>query len=336
MSRIQQLILRLNLQKMFYAVAKGRKIGIFNTWPECQAQITGFAGPKFKKFETRDEAQAFISQHSSIRVEESDVKPSRIQHTNNTNGESNDLRQEVLGLKTAIRNMKQKFDEFVRQQSAAIEAFEAQTDTVLLAIEGSSSGSGSFSDRWDSGMSPPAKKSKSTILLDEVPDANPKIPAKNDKGFHVDEDGFIHVYTDGACSKNGQIGAKAGYGIWWAKDHELNQSEVADRNTNNAAEIQAVTETIKLAKLHDMKKILVHTDSNFLIDCVTKWMKNWKKNGWMTAKKEPVKNRVELEALDEALEMSPRVLVKYKHVRGHCGIVGNEEADSLAVLGAQK
>ena len=62
---------------MFYAVAKGRKIGIFNTWPECQAQITGFAGPKFKKFETRDEAQAFISQHSSIRVEESDVKPSR-------------------------------------------------------------------------------------------------------------------------------------------------------------------------------------------------------------------------------------------------------------------
>ena len=70
-------ILRLNLQKMFYAVAKGRKIGIFNTWPECQAQITGFAGPKFKKFETRDEAQAFISQHSSIRVEESDVKPSR-------------------------------------------------------------------------------------------------------------------------------------------------------------------------------------------------------------------------------------------------------------------
>ena len=54
------------------------------------------------------------------------------------------------------------------------------------------------------------------------------------------------------------------------KDHELNQSEVADRNTNNAAEIQAVTETIKLAKIHGLKKILVHTDSNFLIDCVTK------------------------------------------------------------------
>ena len=67
-----------------------------------------------------------------------------------------------------------------------------------------------------------------------------------------------------------QLGAIAGYGIWWAKDHELNQSERADRQTNNAAEIQAVTETIKLAKHHDMKALLIHTDSNFLIDCVTK------------------------------------------------------------------
>ena len=66
------------------------------------------------------------------------------------------------------------------------------------------------------------------------------------------------------------LGAIAGYGIWWAKDHELNQSERADRQTNNAAEIQAVTETIKLAKHHDMKALLIHTDSNFLIDCVTK------------------------------------------------------------------
>lgn len=339
MSRIQRLILRLNLQKMFYAVAKGRKTGIFSTWTECQDQITGFVQPKFKKFATRDEAQAFITQHGSITVGESDVKSSRIQQTNNTNGENNNLRQEVLGLKTAMRSMKQKFDEFVKQQTAAMENFEARTDTVLLAIEGSSSGSGISSppgDRWDTGTPSPAKKLKTTILLDEVPDASPKTPVKNSKGLHVDENGFIHVYTDGACSKNGQVGAKAGYGIWWAKDHELNQSEKVDRNTNNAAEIQAVTETIKLAKIHDMKKILVHTDSNFLIDCVTKWMPNWKKNGWKTAKNEPVKNRVELEALDEALKMSPRVTVKYKHVRGHSGILGNEEADSLAVLGAQK
>ena len=111
---------------------------------------------------------------------------------------------------------------------------------------------------------------------------------------------------------------------------------MADRNTNNAAEIQAVTETIKLARNQDMKKLKIHTDSNFLIDCVTKWMKNWKKNGWMTVKKEPVKNRSELEDLDEAIRQSPNLVIKYKHVSGHSGIHGNEEADALARKGAQK
>ena len=119
--------------------------------------------------------------------------------------------------------------------------------------------------------------------------------------------------------------------------HNLNRSEPChDRQTNNAAEIQAVTEAIKIAKNNDMKAILIHTDSNFLIDCVTKWMKNWKKNGWKTAKNEPVKNREELEALDRASQMAPPLKIKYKHVKGHSGISGNEEADQLAVMGAKK
>ena len=65
-------------------------------------------------------------------------------------------------------------------------------------------------------------------------------------------------------------------------------------------------------------------------------MKNWKKNGWKTVKNEPVKNREELEALDRAINMSPPLNIKYNHVPGHSGIQGNEEADKLAVMGAQK
>ena len=65
-------------------------------------------------------------------------------------------------------------------------------------------------------------------------------------------------------------------------------------------------------------------------------MKNWKNNGWKTVKNEPVKNREELEALDRAINMSPTLNIKYKHVPGHCGIHGNEEADKLAVMGAHK
>merc|ERR1719273_140103 len=102
-------IFRLSLEKMFYAVAKGRKVGIFNTWPECQDQITGFMGPKYKKFETREEAQTFINQHSSVSPNKLHVKPGRIQQSDSSNGENIDLRQELLGLKSTIQSMKQKF-----------------------------------------------------------------------------------------------------------------------------------------------------------------------------------------------------------------------------------
>jgi hypothetical protein len=54
-------------------------------------------------------------------------------------------------------------------------------------------------------------------MLDELPQSNPIHQIKNEMGLNVGEDGFVHVYTDGACSQNGQKGAKAGYGVWWAK-----------------------------------------------------------------------------------------------------------------------
>ena len=89
---------------------------------------------------------------------------------------------------------------------------------------------------------------------------------------------------------------------WFGSEgHSLNQNgPLRERKTNNAAEIQAVTETIKIAKDQNMKAILIHTDSQFLINCVTKWMKGWIKNGWKTAKGEPVKNQMELQELDRA------------------------------------
>ena len=185
-------------------------------------------------------------------------------------------------------------------------------------------------------------------MLDELPQSNPIELIRNEMGLNVDGDGFVHVYTDGVCSENSNVelqDGQAGYGIWWAKDQILNRSERADRQTKHAAEIQAVTETIKIAKNHDMKAILIHTHSNFLVDCATKWMKNWIRNDWKNARNEPIKNREELEALDKASQMAPPLEIKYKvhykNVKGNNGqlnngIAGNEEADQLAVMGARK
>merc|ERR1719203_2072459 len=114
----------------------------------------------------------------------------------------------------------------------------------------------------------------------------------------------------------------------------LSQPVEGDKQTNNAAEIQAAYQAIRQAVSMGVHKLLVHTDSQFVINCVTMWMNNWKRNGWNTAAGNPVKNKEDLEALDDVIR-SGDIEVKWNHVRGHSGNVGNEGADRLAVQGAK-
>jgi len=158
----------------------------------------------------------------------------------------------------------------------------------------------------------------------------------NDRKFTLDADGYVTVFTDGACTNNGRTGAKAGIGVWWGahlRDINLSQAVVGGRHTNNTAEIQAVTMALGQAQGMKIKKLNLHTDSEFVINCMTKWIQNWKRNNWRTAKKEPVKNKEDLVALDTILQESG-VKVKWTHVRGHRGVHGNEQADRLANAGA--
>lgn len=90
-----------------------------------------------------------------------------------------------------------------------------------------------------------------------------------------------------------------------------------------------------MARKEGIAKLVVNTDSQFMIDCMTKWMAGWKKKGWKTSLKQDVKNKNELILLDEAIGASPKIDLRWNHVRGHCGIEGNEEADRLATMGAK-
>ena len=77
---------------------------------------------------------------------------------------------------------------------------------------------------------------------------------------------------------------------------------VVGRATNNVAEIQAVTAAVKQAKKAGIKNLKINTDSQFLISCINDWMPIWKANGWVTSKKTPVINKVELLEMEEALK----------------------------------
>lgn len=102
-----------------------------------------------------------------------------------------------------------------------------------------------------------------------------------------------------------------------------------ERNTtNNRMELKAVIEALNA--LNGSRRVVLHTDSKYVRDGITSWLANWKKRGWKTADKKPVKNQDLWQALDKATE---RHDIEWRWVRAHAGIPGNEEADALANKG---
>ena len=141
----------------------------------------------------------------------------------------------------------------------------------------------------------------------------------------ITEDTVV-IFTDGACRGN------PGPGGWGALlrqndiEKELWGGEAA--TTNNRMELTAVIEA--LSALKRPVKIQLHTDSQYVIKGISEWILGWKKNGWKTSDKKPVKNADLWQKLDE-LRQSHQV--QWIWVKGHAGHAGNERADALANRG---
>jgi len=164
------------------------------------------------------------------------------------------------------------------------------------------------------------------------------IPAFDaDRSRFVTIDDFVHVYTDGACPDNGKAGAKAGIGVWWNHDHTLNISRrvVGSKQTNNVAEIQAISMALTQAITAGVPKLQVNTDSQFVINSVTQWIPGWKNKGWRTASGQEVKNKDDFIELDKIMQQKGSMEIRWNHVKGHSDVEGNIEADKLAVAGAK-
>ena len=98
--------------------------------------------------------------------------------------------------------------------------------------------------------------------------------------------------------------------------------------TNNRMELMAAIEALNALK--SGQKVVLHTDSKYVMHGITEWMANWKRRGWKTSAKKPVKNQDLWVALDEAIA---RHDIEWRWVKGHSGTPGNEEADALANRG---
>ena len=140
---------------------------------------------------------------------------------------------------------------------------------------------------------------------------------------------IVEIWTDGACSGNpgpGGWGALLKFG-----EHEKELFGGQKDTTNNRMELTAAIEALNALK--NGEKVILHTDSQYVKDGLTKWMWGWKKNGWKTAAKKPVKNQDLWQALDAACQ---RHEIDWRWVRGHNGDEGNERADALGRKGAKE
>ena len=133
----------------------------------------------------------------------------------------------------------------------------------------------------------------------------------------------VTVHTDGACSGNPGPGGWGAVLQWGDRIKELKGG--APLTTNNQMELTAAIEA--LTALSRSCEIELHTDSNYVKDGLTKWIHGWKKNGWKTADKKPVKNVELWQALDAAVA---RHKIEWHWVKGHNGDEMNERADQLA------
>jgi ribonuclease HI len=139
----------------------------------------------------------------------------------------------------------------------------------------------------------------------------------------VSEDDIVDIFTDGACSGNPGPGGWAALLRKGTVEKEISGGDAA--TTNNRMEMMAAIEALEALKRPTTARL--HTDSGYLRDGITKWIHGWKRNGWKTADKKPVKNEDLWRRLEIAMAQHR---VEWLWVKGHSGHPENERVDALA------
>ena len=136
----------------------------------------------------------------------------------------------------------------------------------------------------------------------------------------------VEIFTDGACSGNPGPGGWGAILRWNGSEKELSGGDA--ETTNNRMELMAAISALEALK--EPVTADLFTDSSYVRDGIGKWMFGWKKNGWKTADKKPVKNAELWQRLDAA---NKRHKVEWHWIKGHAGHPENERADELARVG---
>lgn len=183
----------------------------------------------------------------------------------------------------------------------------------------------------------------SSMTTKPLSDLSPTAISAQSSGYTVTPDSHLVVWTDGSAVGNGKVGSVGGLGVYWGRAGNAAQRNLAEAlpgpvQTNNRAELLAIIRALETNPYPDLP-LEIRTDSKYSISCLTIYLPSWLRNNFRTATGEPVKNQDMIVHLIALLNRRGRGLqgnglVRFKHVRAHVGIQGNEEADRLANVGS--
>jgi ribonuclease HI len=160
-----------------------------------------------------------------------------------------------------------------------------------------------------------------------------KILVQNMKPIKIEKDTYI-IYTDGACTNNGQKNPKAGIGIHFGVKNKIKIEDISlklqiEKPTNNKAELTAIGKALEMCNENNINdKIIIFTDSQYSIKCITLWYPDW-------LKKKDFKNKKNIDILRRVYELYKRLDVQFEYIKAHTGFKdehsqGNSVADHLA------
>jgi ribonuclease HI len=172
--------------------------------------------------------------------------------------------------------------------------------------------------------------SKSQKLSNTIPKAN--LDERKDERADINPSYEI-VYIDGSSLNNGSQSARAGIGVYWGENDPRNVSDYLKYGapTNQRAELSSAIRALENVVSNFNSTIEIRSDSHYTIKSMTKWLKNWKKNGWKNSLGQEIKNKDLIQKLDNLCQQHK---VIWTYVPAHKGIHGNEMANLFAQKGA--
>ncbi|TKA64464.1 hypothetical protein B0A49_07084 [Cryomyces minteri] len=296
----------------FYAVASGRVPGVYTDWASAQQQITGWIKPKHKAFTTRAEAEAFLKAFVGSTGVGGLVSHASV-------GQNGDAEDKPIPPK----KQKKAASKFDRTSAAEQIKYEAGEGPLPEGAE----------DGFDPGI----------ILNPQTGKVEYRTGEHNNAmkwyATGMAADSMLRIYTDGSSLGDGQQGAVAGVGVYFGPKDSRNVSEAltGPRQTNNRAELTAISRAIEIAPRD--RDIVIFSDSNYAINCVTEWYKKWRLSGWINSSGKPVDNKDLVESIVNKIEERINdygVQTIFKWLKGHANDPGNVAADELAVQGARE